>query len=271
VSLFSDPAVARTLSHWAGPATAFFQVVMIDLTLAGDNALAVGLAAAGLRREQQRRAIVLGLAAAVVMLSGFALIAVQLLKLMGLLLAGGVLLLWVCWRMWRDLRAQGRAREAIGEAVLEGHPLPATGPPKTLMRALIQILIADVSMSLDNVLAVAGAAKDHPQVLVFGLILSITLTGFAAAWIAKFLHKVPWVGYLGLLIVLYVAGHMIWQGAWALAGRVGAQGGPPNRSAQAATSASSIFLNKTSGTVILRPASSRFNSVGPSSEGQGEG
>ena len=220
MSIAADPATAGLLSHWIGPATAFFQVVLIDLTLAGDNAVAVGLAAAGLRREQQRRAIVLGLGAAVVMLSGFALIAVWLLKQVGLLLAGGLILLWVCWRMWRDLRAQGRAREAIGEAALEGHPLPATGPPTTLLRALTQILIADISMSLDNVLAVAGAAKDHPWVLVFGLILSITLTGFAAVWIARFLHKVPWLGYLGLAMVLYVAGHMIWQGAWQVAGRI---------------------------------------------------
>jgi YjbE family integral membrane protein len=269
LSLLTSPAVAGLLAHWAGPATAFFQVVMIDLTLAGDNAVAVGLAAAGLRREQQRRAIVLGLAGAVVMLSGFALIAVQLLKLMGLLLAGGLLLLWVTWRMWRDLRAQGRAQEAVGEAVLEGHPLPAAGPPKTLVRALIQILIADVSMSLDNVLAVAGAAKDHPQVLVFGLVLSITLTGFAAAWIARFLHKVPWLGYLGLAIVFYVACHMIWQGYEAVANRP--QGAPPNRSAQAATSAASIFRNSTSGTVILRPASSRSSSARASGVGQAGG
>ena len=220
MSIPAGPAMAGLFSHWVGPATAFFQVVLIDLTLAGDNAIAVGMAAAGLRREQQRRAIVLGLAAAVVMLCGFALIAVWLLRQVGLLLAGGLVLLWVCWRMWRDLRAHGRAREAIGEAALEGHPLPAAGPPTTLLRALTQILIADVSMSLDNVLAVAGAAKDHPQVLVFGLVLSITLTGFAAAWIARFLHKIPWLGYLGLAMVLYVAGHMIWQGAWQVAGRI---------------------------------------------------
>ncbi len=271
MSLFADPAAARLLSHWASPATAFFQVVLIDLTLAGDNAVAVGLAAAGLRREQQHRAIVLGLAAAALMLSGFALIAMQLLKLMGLRLAGGLLLLWVCWRMWRDLRAQGRAREAIGEAVLEGHPPPVTGPPKTLLRALVQILIADISMSLDNVLAVAGAAQGHPKVLFFGLILSITLTGLAAAWIAKFMHRIPWLGYVGLLIVLYVAVHMIWQGSVAVAGKIDPQGAPPNRSAQAATSAASILVNSTSGTVTIRPASSRFNSARPSIEGHAEG
>lgn len=259
------------MAHWAGPVTAFLQVVMIDLTLAGDNAIAVGLAAAGLRREQQRRAIILGLAAAALMLIGFALVAMQLLKLMGLRLAGGLLLLWVCWRMWRDLRAQGRAREAIGEATLEGHPPPMTGPPKTLLRALIQILIADISMSLDNVLAVAGAAQGHPKVLFFGLVLSITLTGLAAAWIAKFMHRIPWLGYVGLLIVLYVAGHMVWQGSVAVAGKIEPQGGPPKRSAQASTSEASIFLNRTSGTVIIRPASSRVNSVLPSIDGHGDG
>lgn len=209
------------LVPWVGPVVAFLQVVMIDLTLAGDNAVAVGLAAAGLKREQQHRAIVLGLAAAAVMLIGFALVAVQLLNLVGLRLAGGILLLWVCWRMWRDLRAQGRARDAIGEAALEGHPLPPTGPPTTLFRALVQILIADISMSLDNVLAVAGAARGQPAwVLYFGLTLSIALTGLAAAAIAKFLHKVPWLGYVGLLIVIYVAGSMIWQGSVAVAGHL---------------------------------------------------
>jgi len=271
LTLLAAPA-AGLLAHWVGPASALFQIVMIDLTLAGDNAVAVGLAAAGLRREQQHRAIMLGLAAAAVMLSGFALVARQLLQLMGLRLAGGLLLLWVCWRMWRDLRAQGRAREAIGEAALEGHPLPATGPPTTLLRALGQILLADVSMSLDNVLAVAGAAQGQPSwVLFFGLILSITLTGLAAAWIAKFLHRFHWLGYVGLLIVLYVAGHMIWQGSIGMTKKPDLQGAPPNRSAQAATSAASIFLNSTSGTVILRPASNRLSSARPSMVGQASG
>lgn len=196
-----------------GAVATFFQVVMIDLTLAGDNAVAVGLAAAGLPSDKRRRAIILGLGMAVIMLIGFALIAVQLLKLVGLLLAGGVLLLWVCWRMWRDLVARGRAQEAVGEAALEDASLPSPGHAKTLLGAMIQILFADLTMSLDNVLAVAGAARAHPQVLVFGLALSITLTGFAAAWIARVLHRVPWLGYLGLAIVFYVAGHMIWQGA----------------------------------------------------------
>jgi YjbE family integral membrane protein len=205
-----------------GPLIAFLQVVMIDLTLAGDNAVAVGMAAAGLPPKDRRRAIVLGLSAAVVMLICFALIAVQLLSVIGLLLAGGILLLWVCWKMWRDLRetqetAGGEIalEDATGVAVTEGDREGAAAIPgkrKTLWRALVQILIADISMSLDNVLAVAGAAREHPGVLVFGLLLSITLMGLAASWIAKLLHRWRWLGYIGLVIVLYVALHMIWEG-----------------------------------------------------------
>jgi YjbE family integral membrane protein len=204
----------------AGAIAAFFQVVMIDLALAGDNAVAVGLAASGLPQHQRRRAIILGLAAAVVMLISFALITTQLLKVVGLLLAGGLLLLWVCWKMWRELREQGREQEAEGEAALEAatgvsigaHPKSAP-KAKTLAQALIQILVADLTMSLDNVLAVAGAAREHPVVLVVGLLLSITLMGVAASWIAKLLHRYRWIGYVGLVIVLYVALHMVWEGA----------------------------------------------------------
>jgi YjbE family integral membrane protein len=203
----------------AGALTAFFQVVMIDLALAGDNAVAVGLAASGLPAAQRRRAIVLGLMVAVVMLIGFALITVQLLKVVGLLLGGGALLLWVCWKMWRELRQQGRAETAEGEAALEaatgvviGGAPPRAATAKTMGQALVQILVADLAMSLDNVLAVAGAARQHPQVLVAGLLLSITLTGVAASWIARLLHRVRWLGYLGLAIVFYVSLHMIWEG-----------------------------------------------------------
>ncbi len=209
------------LSHlpYAGALVAFFQVVMIDLALAGDNAVAVGLAASGLPEHQRRRAIVLGLMAAVAMLIGFALITVQLLQLVGLLLAGGFLLLWVCWKMWRELRQQGREDSAEGEAALEaatgveiGAKPRQAAKAKTMGQALMQILVADLTMSLDNVLAVAGAARQHPQVLVAGLLLSITLLGGGASWIAKLLHRFRWLGYLGLAIVLYVALHMIWEG-----------------------------------------------------------
>jgi YjbE family integral membrane protein len=195
----------------AGALAAFFQVVLIDLALAGDNAVAVGMAAAGLPRDQRRKAIVLGLAAAVVMLIGFALITTQLLKVVGLLLAGGFLLLWVCWKMWRDMRATRAEGEAARQAA--AGEVRAEPPAKTMRQALVQILIADLAMSLDNVLAVAGAARQHPGVLVGGLLLSITLTGLAASWIARLLHRFKWIGYLGLVIVLYVAGHMVWEGA----------------------------------------------------------
>ena len=207
----------------AGAVSAFFQVVLIDIALAGDNAVAVGLVAAGLPQPQRRKAIVLGLAGSVVMLIGLALVATRLLNLVGVLLAGGLLLLWVCWKMWRDLRGEGRAEEALGEAALADESgleiaaapseAAAAARPKTLRQALLQILAADLTMSLDNVLAVAGAAREHPMVLVGGLVLSITLMGVAASWIARLLHRVRWIGYLGLAIVLYVAAHMIWEGS----------------------------------------------------------
>ena len=203
-----------TQLHGAGAAIlAFFQVVLIDVSLAGDNAIAVGLAASGLPQHQRRRAIVVGLAGAVVMLIGFALIAVQMLKIVGLLLAGGILLLWVSWKIWQDLRA-GHAQDVeTGDAALhDEEPAVKSLKPKTFVAALMQILIADLSMSLDNVLAVAGAAREHPTVLIFGLLLSITLMGVAATWIAKLLHKHPWVGYIGLAIVLFVSLKMIWEG-----------------------------------------------------------
>jgi len=201
----------------AGAFATFLQVVFIDLALAGDNAVAVGMAAAGLPDRQRKKAIVLGMGAAVVMLITFALVTTQLLRVVGLLLAGGFLLLWVCWKMWRDLRAAGREEEAEGDEALGIAAGAKHAPkPKTLRAALLQILMADLAMSLDNVLAVAGAARQHPWVLVAGLLLSITLTGLAAGLIAKLLHRFRWIGYVGLLIVLYVSAHMIWEGARAL-------------------------------------------------------
>ena len=203
--------------------SALAKVLMIDLVLAGDNAVAVGLAAAALPQEQRRKAILIGLAAAVVMRIGLALITVQLLAVVGLLLAGGFLLLWVCWKMWRELREQATHDQAEAQAELElaqsiehGHgPSPeALGlKRKTFGAALLQIMIADLTMSLDNVLAVAGAAHDHPWIMVFGLVLSIALMGLAATFIAKLLNKNRWIAYIGLVIVLYVALHMIWDGA----------------------------------------------------------
>jgi YjbE family integral membrane protein len=181
-------------------------VLMIDLVLAGDNTIVIGLAAAGLPPELRRRAIIFGVAAATVLRILFASMVVQLLAIIGLTLAGGILLLWVVWKMWRELRAGAHAPGA------DGAPAPAKSPTKTLRQAILQITLADVSMSLDNVLAVAGAAGDHGWVLVVGLLISVVLTGVASAYIAGLLNRYPWIAYLGLGIIAYVAGDMIWRG-----------------------------------------------------------
>jgi len=197
---------------------ALFQVVMIDLALAGDNAIVVGLAAAGLPQEQRTRAILLGMMGATVLLVLFAGITTQLLKLVGLLFAGGVLLLWVCWKMWRELQSSLKEEQEALEA-LTGYDINADGtiagfaPRKTLGQAAGQIIVADLSMSLDNVLAVAGAAREHPIVLVFGLGLSIILMGIAASFIARLLQKHRWIAYIGLAVILYVALGMVYRGA----------------------------------------------------------
>jgi YjbE family integral membrane protein len=196
---------------------ALFQVIMIDLALAGDNAIVVGMAAAGLPAEQRTRAIVLGMMGATALLILFAGLTTQLLKLLGLLFAGGVLLLWVCWKMWRELRASAEEEEAI--QAVEGYDINADGtiagymPRKTLAQAAGQIIVADLSMSLDNVLAVAGAAREHPTVLIFGLGLSILLMGVAARFIAGLLHRYRWIAYIGLAVILYVALGMVIRGA----------------------------------------------------------
>jgi len=197
-----------------GPFAAFLSVLMIDLVLAGDNAVAVGLAAGGLPVKERKKVILYGLGAAVVLRIGFALITTWLLGVIGLLLAGGVLLLWVCWKMWRELREQITHDQEDARAIMDGDPAtePRAKPAKTFKQAFLQVLIADVSMSLDNVLAVAGAAREHPAILVFGLLLSIILMGVAASAIANLLHKHRWIGFIGLAIVLYVAVHMIWEG-----------------------------------------------------------
>ena len=191
--------------------------MMIDLVLAGDNAIVIGLAAAGLPREQRNRAILIGILAATALRIVFASLTVTLLQIVGLLLAGGILLLWVCWKMWRELR-HNPAADRAGEEALANADLNADGtvaggvPRKTFAQAATQIVIADVSMSLDNVLAVAGAARDHPWVLVFGLVLSIGLMGLAATFIARLLGRHRWVAYVGLLVILYVALRMIYDG-----------------------------------------------------------
>ena len=198
--------------------TAFFQIIMIDLVLAGDNAVVIGLAAAGLPKEQRGKAILIGILAATVLRILFALVATQLLLVIGLLFAGGVLLLWVCWKMWRELRTpHNDDEEAITGKDLDGDGMIAGRPvakKKTLRDAVVQIIVADVSMSLDNVLAVAGAANGHdPIVLVAGLGLSVLLMGVAATFIARLLHKHRWIAYVGLAIILWVALHMMYDGA----------------------------------------------------------
>jgi YjbE family integral membrane protein len=198
--------------------TALLQVIGIDLVLAGDNAIVIGLAAAGLPPEQRSRAILVGIAAATILRIIFALMTTQLLAITGLLLAGGILLLWVCWKMWREL-TNGHAAEVEATEALTGEDLDADGqvagtaPRKSFRDAATQIVIADVSMSLDNVLAVAGAAREHPGILIFGLALSIALMGFAAGFIARLLNRHRWIAYVGLAIILYVALKMIYEGA----------------------------------------------------------
>jgi YjbE family integral membrane protein len=196
--------------------TAFFQVVMIDLVLAGDNAIVIGLAAAGLPKGQRNKAILAGIIAAAILRIGFASVTVQLLEIIGLLLAGGILLLWVCWKMWRELRTSPahhqNAKETLGYQDIDADGMIAGPSRKTLGQAIWQITIADVSMSLDNVLAVAGAAREHPLILIFGLGLSIALMGFAASFIARLLQKHRWIAYVGLLIILYVAFDMCYRG-----------------------------------------------------------
>lgn len=180
---------------------AFLSVVAIDVALAGDNALVVGLAAAGLPMEQRRKAIASGIVLAAVMRIIFALVAVQLLQIVGLTAAGGVLLLWVSWKLWREIRNQEHAAQQSGGT-----------PAKTLGQAILQIALADISMSLDNVLAVAGAARDHMWVLVTGLGLSVALMGLAASLVARLIERYHWIAYGGLLIILYVSLSMIWDG-----------------------------------------------------------
>ncbi|WP_225768707.1 TerC family protein [Inquilinus sp. Marseille-Q2685] len=204
--------------------TALVQVVIIDVALAGDNAIVVGMAAAGLAAEERRRAILWGIVAATVLRIVFALFTTQLLQIVGLLFAGGILLLWVCWKLWREIRAD----HAAGAAALAGDGAAAGGgagngpppPPQTFRPAATPIVVADGSMSLDNVLAVAGTARDHIEVLIVGLALSVALMGLAANFVARLLHRHRWIAYVGLLIILYVAIKMMWDGGheiWAVA------------------------------------------------------
>lgn len=195
------------MSEYLESFSALMQVVAIDVALAGDNAIVVGMAAAGLPAVLRKRAILVGIAAAAVLRIVFAAFTIQLLQIVGLLFAGGLLLLWVSWKLWRELSGQAEEERAELEENAE------SGPPKTFPQAVTQIIIADVSMSLDNVLAVAGASRDHQWVMVIGLALSVALMGLAANMVAKLLNRYRWIAYVGLSIILYVAATMIWDGA----------------------------------------------------------
>ena len=204
-------AIVKDFSNITEPAAmaAFFQVLAIDLVLAGDNAIVVGALAAGLPPEQRKKVIIIGVLAALVLRIAFALVVVQLLQIVGLIFAGGLLLLWVSWKMWRELHHTG---ESAGSPEVEGDEHSGVKPVKSFAAAAWAVAVADVSMSLDNVLAVAGAAKEHPGILIVGLILSVALMGIAANIIAKYIERYRWIAYIGLLVILYVAGKMIYDG-----------------------------------------------------------
>ena len=204
-------AIVTDFSNLGEPAalTAFFQVLMIDLVLAGDNAIVVGALAAGLPPDQRRKVIIIGVLAALVLRIGFALIVTQLLQIVGLILAGGLLLLWVAWKMWRELHHAG---ESAGSDEIHGDEHSGLRPAKSFAGAVWAVAVADVSMSLDNVLAVAGAAHEHPGILIVGLIFAVALMGLAANVIAKYIERYRWIAYVGLIVILWVAGKMIWEG-----------------------------------------------------------
>ncbi|GAA4008299.1 TerC family protein [Sphingomonas swuensis] len=213
---FGGPAdiwasIVKDFSNITEPAafSAFLQVLMIDLVLAGDNAIVVGALAAGLPAEQRKKVILIGVAAALVLRILFALIVTQLLQIVGLILVGGLLLLWVAWKMWRELR---EGAESAGSPEIEGDEHSGLRPAKSFAAAAWAVAIADVSMSLDNVLAVAGAAREHPGILIVGLIFAVALMGLAANIIARYIERYRWIGYVGLAVIVYVAVKMIYDG-----------------------------------------------------------
>jgi YjbE family integral membrane protein len=201
-----------------GGLAALLQVIMIDIVLAGDNAVVIAMAASRVPQTLRGRVIFWGLVAAVILRLLLALITVSLFKIIGLMLAGGILLLWVCWRLYRDIRHGAEQRCAVDAACAQigekiGDTLGKSESRSLVRRAALQIVLADLSMSLDNVLGVAGAAMKHVDVLAIGLLLSIGLMGVAANYLARLLQRHAWISYLGLVIVLYVAVSMIWRGS----------------------------------------------------------
>ena len=193
---------------------ALMQVIVVDLVLAGDNAIVVGLVAASMPVEQRKKVIIIGIVMATILRILFSFVALQLLAITGLILAGGLLLLWVSWKLWREIQVSRKHKEE------EELPHIAVPTPKTFRGAVFQIVLADVSMSLDNVLAVAGAARHHTWVLVVGLTLSVALMAWASTFIAKLLKEHHWIAYVGLVVIFYIAGSMIWDGAQQVYGEV---------------------------------------------------
>jgi YjbE family integral membrane protein len=194
---------------WVAELSAFFQVILVDLVLAGDNAIVIAMVVANFPARQRAQLLMMGIGAATLVRIVFAVATVHLMQIVGLMLAGGLLLLWVCWKLWREIESV-RSMELSPAGVYGGASVP---PSRTIGTAITQIVIADVSMSLDNVLAVAGIARDHTWVLVFGLTLSIAFMGFCATLLARWLQRYHWIAYVGLITILYVAGAMIWDGS----------------------------------------------------------
>lgn len=206
-------AIVHDFSNIGSPAAlaAFTQVLLIDIVLAGDNAIVVGALAAGLPPDQRRKVIAIGVLAALVLRIAFALVVTQLMQIVGLILAGGLLLLWVSWKMYRELHP-AQAGQSPGSPEIAGDEDSGIRPAKSFVAAAWAVAVADVSMSLDNVLAVAGAARDHPGILIVGLVLSVALMGIAANIIAKYIERYRWIAYIGLLVIIYVAFKMIYEG-----------------------------------------------------------
>ena len=204
-AIVTDFSKLNTAAAWV----VFGQVLMIDVMLAGDNAIVVGALAAGLPPEQRKKVILIGIMAALVLRIAFALVVTQLMQIVGLTFAGGLLLLWVSWKMYRELQHSGQSH---GSPEVEGDEDTGLKPAKSFAGAAWAVAVADVSMSLDNVLAVAGAAKDHPGILVIGLLLSVALMGIAANILAKYIERYRWIAWVGLLVILWVAGKMVYEG-----------------------------------------------------------
>jgi YjbE family integral membrane protein len=204
-------AIVKDFSNITEPAAfaAFLQVLMIDLVLAGDNAIVVGALAAGLPAEQRKKVILIGVIAALVLRIAFALVVTQLMQIVGLIFVGGLLLVWVAWKMWRELRHTGQSH---GSPEIAGDEHSGLKPAKSFAGAAWAVAVADVSMSLDNVLAVAGAAREHPGILIVGLIFAVALMGLAANIIAKYIERYRWIAYVGLAVIVYVAVKMIYEG-----------------------------------------------------------